>query len=574
MDGTFDIWKFLAGIGIFIFGMFLLEDAIKALSGKTFKRMIRLYTKGRLRAIGSGSLVTSVLQSSTAVSLMVLAFVGAGIMSMENAIGVIIGSNIGTTMTAWIVATLGFKLKISAFALPLIGIGGIGMIFFNSSSRPFHACRFLIGFGFLFLGIDYMKVSVETLTQNFDMGLVPDYGLWLYFLVGTVLTVIMQSSSASIAIVLTALNSRLIDFHMGAAMVIGANVGTTLTVLLGSLGGIPSKKRVGMSHLIFNAVTGVVAILGIHGMVWVTKLFFDISRNSVMALAFFHTLFNIIGVIIFFPFIGSLARMLVRIYPDHKAVLSIYINKTPVEVTDVAAAALRKEVGHLLEECQVYNLRILKIDEKRAFGRESFFELQEKKRFRLYNLYGTIKLLHAEIFAFYSRLQSQKLEETETKEQERVIYASRNIMNSIKNFKGIKHNLDEFEASDNRYLNSQYKLFRERLQELYRNMNRILDMEGGEERYRQLLKAFVHIEEDDERFIRETIKAVSDKKIVEMEIASLLLVNRLFTQACRLQVYCIKDLFLTDEQIDNFDGALDMKEIMDEEKTVSGEDAG
>jgi phosphate:Na+ symporter len=550
----------------------LREDAVKSLSGRAFKRIIWLYTKGRLRAVGSGTFVTAVLQSSTAVSLMVLAFVGAGIMSMENGIGVIMGSNIGTTMTAWIVATLGFKIQISVFALPLIGIGGIGLIFFKSSSKPFHVCRFLLGFGFLFLGLDYMKSGVESLTQNFDMSQVQDYGLWFYLVIGIALTAITQSSSASIAIALTALNSEIITFNMGAAMIIGANIGTTTTVVFGSLGGTQSKKRVGISHLIFNAVTGVAAFLGIHAMVWFTQLFFDISRNSVMALAFFHTLFNVVGVIIFFPFIGLLARTLVKIYPDHKAVLMMYIDNTPVEVTDAAAAALRKEVSHLLEECKIYNLRLLKIDEKRAFGRDSFIEQNEQRRFSLYELYETIKLLHAGIFAYYSRLQAQKLEESEAKEQERVIYASRNMMNSIKNFKGIRHNLEEFETSDNTYLNSKYKLFRKRLQELYRSMYQVLDTENSEEQYRTLLKSFAHIEEDDDRFIRETMKAVSDEKIEDMEIASLLLVNRLFTQACRMQVYGMKDLLLTQEQIDNFDSALDMKEIMDEEKAESADD--
>ena len=143
-------------------------------------------------------------------------------------------------------------------------------------------------------------------------------------------------------------------------------------------------------------------------------------------------------------------------------------------------------------------------------------------------------------------------------------------MNAIKNFKGIRHNLSEFEASENAYLNFEYESFRKRLQELYRNMNNILEMESKEEQYRELLKSFVHIEEDDERFIRETMKAVADKKIKEMQIASLLLVNRLFTQAGRMEVYGMKDLLLTQEQVENFDHALDMKEIMDDEKAESG----
>lgn len=342
MNEHFDSWKFLAGLGIFLFGMHLLEASVKSLSGKTFRRMIRLYTNSTLRAIGSGSLVTAVLQSSSAVSLMVLAFVGAGVLSMENAIGVMMGSNIGTTFTAWIVATLGFKLKIESFAYPLIGIGGIGLIFLGSYPKLLQASKLLIGFGFLFLGLDYMKLSVEGLAQSLNLDRISGFGLWLYLLMGIVITALMQSSSASIAIVLTALNSQLINFNMGVAMVIGANVGTTITVLLGSIGSVQPKKRVGFSHLIFNVVTAVVAFLSLPALVWCIGLFFHIESNNVMGLALFHTLFNILGVVIFFPFIGLLSRFLFKLFPDHKAILTLYIDKTPSEVPDAATMALKK----------------------------------------------------------------------------------------------------------------------------------------------------------------------------------------------------------------------------------------
>ena len=571
MDGNFDVWKLLAGLGIFLFGMFLLEEAVKALAGKAFKKLIRSYTDGRLKAIASGSLVTAILQSSSAVSLMVLAFVGAGVMSMENGIGVIMGSNIGTTFTAWIVATLGFKLKIEGFALPLIAIGGIGLASSDSSAKFFHYCKLLIGFGFLFLGLDYMKGSVEGVASNFDLSRITDYGLWLYLVVGILITALMQSSSASIAIALTALNSQLISFNMGVAMVIGANMGTTITVLLGAMGGTQAKKRVAISHLLFNVVTGVVAFLAIPGLVWIVTLFFDIQSNRVMGLALFHTLFNIIGVLLFLPFIGLLASQLIRLFPDHKAILNVFLDNTPTEVTDAATAAMKKEILHLLLECQFYNLRLLHIDEKLVFDQDSPFEIFKSKKIPLAELYENIKLLHAEIFAFYSRLQAHKLEEHEAKENARAIFASRNIMNSIKNFKGIRHDLDEFDASGNSYLNSQYKLFRKRLVELYHDMNRIQRQENREEQYRMLLQTFLHIEATDKQFIRETMDAVSRKQIKEIEIASLLLVNRLFTQSCRMQVFSMKDLLLTPEQINNFDRALDMKEIMEEEKTKSRE---
>ena len=557
MTGNIDLWKLMAGLGIFLFGMILLEESVKSLSGRAFRRMIRLYTETRLKAIGSGALVTAILQSSSAVSLMVLAFVGAGVMSMQNGIGVMMGSNIGTTFTAWIVAILGFKLKIESFALPLIGIGGIGLIFFGSYPRLFHASRLLIGFGFLFLGLDYMKAGVETLSQGFHLDRISNYGLWLYVLVGIIMTALMQSSSASIAIVLTALHGQIIDFNMGVAMVIGANVGTTVTILLGSIGGVQPKKRVSFSHLTFNVVTAVVAFLGLPVLVWCVKIFIDIHTNSVMGLALFHTLFNVLGVMIFLPFMGLLSRLLFRLYPDHKAVLTVYIDKTPTEVPDAAAAAVRKEIIHLLEECQLYNLRLLRIDENLVFDHDLHFEKNLKKKPALDHLYENLKLLHAEIFSFYSRLQSQKLEETEAKELERIIYASRNIMNSLKNFKSIRHNMDEFDGSDNPYLNAQYKLFRKRLVELYHIMGRIQQMTTREDQYRSLLTTFAQIEEGDKRFIRETMEAVSTGQVQEMEISTLLLVNRLFTQACRLQIFSLKDLLLSQEQISEFDREMD-----------------
>lgn len=565
MSEHLDLWKLLAGLGIFMFGMFLLEDSIKSLSGRAFRKLIAHYTKGRGRSIGSGLFVTAALQSSSAVSLMVLAFVGAGVMSMENAIGVIMGSNIGTTCNAWIVATLGFKMQIEAFALPFIGIGALLMIIFGTTSKIFQASRLLIGFGFLFLGLDYMKTSVESFAQGFDLSHISNYGPWLYLLVGALMTALMQASSASIAIVLTALNGGLITFEIGAVLVIGANVGTTITVLLGSIGGTQAKKRVAMSHLVFNVLTAVVAFFSIPVLVWVVKLFFDIATNSVMGLALFHTLFNVLGVVLFFPFIALLARLLVRAYPDHRAVLTVYIDKTPAEVADAASEALKKEIHHLLEECQLYNLRALHIDEKLVFDHELPFERNLKKRFTLDDLYENIKLLHGEIFSFYARMQGQKLEQAEVSELERVIFASRNIMNSLKNFKGIRQNLEEFDSSENVYLNAQYKLFRRRLVEIYHDINRITELASKEEQYRELLKAFVHIEQADKKFIRQTMDAVYTRKIEDMEIASLLMVNRLFTQACRLEVFGLKDLLLAPDQIKDFDRAMDVKDLMDEE---------
>lgn len=560
MPMDLDIWKLLAGLGIFLFGMHLIEDSVKTLSGRAFRRIIRVYTNGRLRSIGSGALVTALLQSSSAVSLMVLAFVGAGVMNMQNAIGVIMGSNIGTTLTAWIIATIGFKIKIETLALPFIGLAALGLILFRPASKPAMITRLFLGFGFLFLGLDFMKGSVESFAQTFSLDQLPDYGLWFYLLVGTLITALMQASAATIAIVLTAMNSGLITFDIGAVMVIGANIGTTVTVLLGAIGGAQIKKRVSLSHLVFNAVTGAAAFLGLPVLVWAVALFVDPQTNSLVGLALFHTIFNLLGVILFIPFLGYLSRALTKVFPDHKVILTVYLNQTPTEITEAAIDALRKELTHLLQECQLYNLRLLRIDEKLVFDSDLPFEANRKRKYTLDQLYENIKLLYAEIFTFYSQIHTHRLNEVEVKELERMIHASRNMMNSIKNFKGFRHNMEEFDGADSAYLNTQYMSFRKRLVALYHFLGRILSLKTTEDQYQGLLDAYRQIEEADNIFIDNTMQAVADKKVQEIDISSLLLVNRLFTQACRMQIYSLKDLLLTQELIRSFDRALDATE--------------
>jgi len=247
-------------------------------------------------------------------------------------------------------------------------------------------------------------------------------------------------------------------------------------------------------------------------------------------------------------------------------IIGLYINNTPTEVIEAATSALRNEIIHLLHECQTYGLRLLKIDRKLVFEDALPLEKSAKKKLTLDSLYENIKLLHAEIFAYYSKLQNQKLEVAEVKEQERLIFSSRNIMNSIKNFKGIRNDLDEFDGSENVFMNDQYNMFRKRLHKLYHEMKGIQKLENREEQYHILLKTFVKIEEADKRCIKQTISAVAEGRIQELEISTMLLVNRLFTQACRLQIFSLKDLLLAQEQISNFDRALDMKEIIEEEK--------
>jgi len=409
----------------------------------------------------------------------------------------------------------------------------------------------------LFLGLDYMKTSVENFSQNFNPGQFQDLALWMCLIIGTVITALMQASAATIAITLAALNSQLMTFEMAAAMVIGANIGTTATVLLGAIGGSPPKKRVAGSHLAFNLVTGIVAFAALPVMVMIVKIFIDVTVNGPVGLALFHTIFNITGVIIFLPLVKVMTTFLVKLFPEHKTQLSVYIANTPAEEVEAAVIALKNEIIHLLQECQLYTLRSLHIDKTLVFEEPLPFEKGKKKQLPIDVFYNDIKELHSSIIAYYSLIQTQKLDETVAQELERAILASRNIMNAAKNFKGIRPDLDEFESSDSAFLNRQYDRFRKRLITLYHEINEVLSLNKEELQFSTIIKAFAHVEQADKIFIQQIVKTSSKNKEENLDLSTLFLVNRLFTQACRMLIFSMKDVLLTKEKTIAFDKAIE-----------------
>jgi phosphate:Na+ symporter len=560
MEG-FDIWKLLAGLGIFLFGMFLMEESIKKLSGKSFRVLIRIYTTGKLKSILSGIFATSLLQSSSAVTLIILAFVGAGIMTMENAIGVILGSNIGTTITAWIVAFLGFKVSIESFALPIIGVGGLGLIFLGSSEKYANISKLVVGFGFLFMGLDYMKVSMETFTKTLDITVLSDYGIFTYLGAGILLTAFMQSSSATIAIVLTALNLKIISFDAAAAMVIGSNLGTTVTILLGAIKGVQVKKRVAFSHLVFNLVTGIVALALMPVLVRLVFLMVDVKSNAVIGLALFHTIFNLLGVLLFLPFINILAKLLTRVFPDHITNLTLYINNSTTDVAETAIVTLLKETLHLAKKTLYHNLGILRIEKNLVFSDFEFESIEIDKNLTLATSYENLKLLQADIFTFAAGIQSNELTESESNDLYHYLHGARMALHSAKTLKDVGHNFDDFDNSDNRFLNEQYQNFRRRLMATYVKLNTIILGQGSADSTTLILKMIKQLKLEDEGFLDNLTKAINDKQIKNIEVSTAIIANRAFVQSERQVILAFKELLLDEKEIEIYD---DVEEITGE----------
>jgi phosphate:Na+ symporter len=538
---VFDEWKFLAGLGIFLFGMFMMEESIRLLAGRSLKTLIRRFTGTRGKALLTGIVSTAVLQSSSAVSLMVLAFVGAGLLTLGNAIAVTMGAMVGTTLTAWIVAVFGFSFKIDALAMPMIGLGGLGLILLGKSARYVHITKLLVAFGFLFLGLDYMKSSVEALAAAIDLSSVPNLGLWVYVVAGAVLTAVMQSSSAAIAVILTTIFAGVIDFQQAAAMVIGANVGTTVTILIGAIGGTPAKKQTALSSLLFNTGTALVMLPAVTPALWLIGRFFDPASNAVLGIAAFHTLFNLVGVVLFYPAIPFLVRFLQRFFPEKKTVLSRFIHNTSAQVPEAAMTALHNEVLHQLL------LSLDLIADRYSLGTPLLPALSGQHSEPLPGggqtfYYSDLEQLHAEIFTFYARMQAHEIDRNEALRLEPVIRSSRSIMNATKNLHELFAEIDDIGRDDNTFMVDTCRDFKERLISLVDQTAKVVQA-PDDERVDEGLKGFFQsVEAADKRFIGSCAQAISKGTIQEQEVTRLLMANRFFTQSIRMMVLSMQAL--------------------------------
>ena len=306
----YDFLKLLGSLALFLYGMKIMSEGLQKFAGDRLRKILTAMTTNRVTGVLTGVLITALIQSSSATTVMVVSFVNAGLLTLSQSIGVIMGANIGTTVTAWIISALGFKVDIAAFALPLLAFG-IPLLFSQKSNRK-SIGEFIFGFSFLFMGLSYLKNNAPDLSQNPEMlAFVQDYtdmgyiSVLLFVLIGTVLTMIVQASAATMAITLIMCANGWISLELGAALVLGENIGTTITANLAALTANTQAKRAALAHFVFN-VFGVIWVLIIfHPFMqlvnWVVDTFFQTSNPEVAIsykLSAFHSIFNICNVCI------------------------------------------------------------------------------------------------------------------------------------------------------------------------------------------------------------------------------------------------------------------------------------
>jgi len=337
----------LGGLGVFLLGMIILTDGLKSLAGDYMRSVIVKFTRNPSSGAVTGALTTAILQSSSATTVAAVGFVGAGLLSFSESLGIIFGANIGTTLKGWLIVLVGFKYNLGELMMPIILVGAMLRLF--ARKKLAFVGLALAGFGLIFVGISIMQEAMSSVQGIITPDIFPDdtlAGRLQLFLLGVIITVITQSSSAGVAMALTALFAGAINFEQAAVLIIGMDVGTTSTAALATIGGNVSSRRTGLSHVIYNLMTGVGAMMLLSPYIYIWESFAPgtLHNNAEIALVAFHTLFNSLGVVIVLPFAGQFARFIQTVIPEKESVYTAGLDKSLLKDNGMAITALSMSV--------------------------------------------------------------------------------------------------------------------------------------------------------------------------------------------------------------------------------------
>ncbi|QKF72820.1 sodium:phosphate symporter [Aliarcobacter faecis] len=400
--------EIIAGIAIFLVGMHFMEDGFKLFSGGFLERVLEKFTNSMPKGILNGFLITSILQSSSLTSVILISFLGASLIALESAVYVLLGSSLGSSTTAWIIALFGLKIKISHYAMPIIAFG----IFFSFSKKQKQKGfgNILLGLGFIFLGISYMVVGFEELKQSVDLSIYSNDSfltMVLFFILGAIMTFIVQSSSASIAITLVALASGQILYLNAIALVIGGKIGSTTTTILGSLNSNSNGKRLAFAQFILNLIAtifGILFLVPIVNFIEFLSLKFAITSDAIK-LTIFITIFNLSAVLIVIPFLSKLVERLKKMFiPKIKSWSKLeFLDNEALESSKSIVVGLKKENIVLYNKLIKAIKHQLLINDEDIYWNKKHKDKKSPQNSKIDKIYKEkIKNLHDEILDFIS----------------------------------------------------------------------------------------------------------------------------------------------------------------------------
>ncbi len=534
------------GIGLFMAGIWLMEASLGRLAGRRFKLLLRRNTSNDLRAALTGLVTTAVLQSSSIVSLLTLSFTGSGLIRLRNALAVILGANVGTTLANWVIATLGFGYDIEALWFPLLGLSGIGVFLFEERSAKADLSRFLLGLTFLFIALGFMKQGMAGSVKAFDLRMAYGYPSAVYVIIGFIITFLIQSSNATMAIALSALHADAIPFDTAVAIVIGSELGTALKLVLASAGHGKEKRRVATANIILNGATTVIAYVGMYPLIGVVHDAMGVT-DPLQALVAFQFLINLASALVFLPFLGILSRRLERSFDgtDHRATL--YLDERVPTLPGLALEIFRIEVFFFLKRVLAHNAAVFRIDGKSldlsgllTGKEEARLAVQERQSDR----YADLKKAQGELMEYYVRLQERLSAPTDLARAGRWMQSVQEAMHAAKGFKDIHPDREELLRSGNDLKYGQFARFSEAVRDSLARMALILQTLEAEETQRQLEELQKEIRAQYLRMLDGIYRVTGQDRLPEKDVSTLQNMNREIFSAHRAMIQALGDFLL------------------------------
>lgn len=552
MDIIVLIFKLAAGIGLFLFAMYLIEESLKNLSGRKFKLFLQRTTKNRIGAVAGGAIVTGVLQSSSMVSLMVLAFVGAGVFTMRNAMSIILGANLGTTLDSWVVATLGFKVNIEVAAYPAVFVGGMLLILFGNRKAIKYISYFLFGFGLLFIGLSFMKSAMEEQVKVFDFSQYADMSLAAFLLIGFIITSLVQSSSVTMALTLSALHAGVIGFAPAAALVLGSETGTSIKILVASIGGIASKKRVALGNFLFNVFLTVLAFSLLKPILLLITDLLNI-KDPLIGLVTFSTLINLGSIAIVLPFLGPFVKLLEKFFKNSDATATSFIRHADIEEPETALDLFRKETEYFIHNSILFNLTLFEIDVKTLCEHPDFRPINDERKFFSKSpeeKYEFLKQLQGELQTFYLSLRT-KVQGEEYAQLNQLISSVRSCMHSVKSMKDVASNIDSLRRSSTDITYNFFVRQRSETEDLYQQLNELIEYKP-KPYFEKLQSIFTVIQDNYSSALNDFYRDAQDAPVEDLEMTTTLNFNRELFTSNKAMLMSVKDFMLEEKEGEDF----------------------
>ncbi|ATU05313.1 hypothetical protein BKN14_02550 [Candidatus Gracilibacteria bacterium HOT-871] len=525
------------GIALFLFGMIFLGQGFRELTGGGFEKVLKKFTNRIWKSMTLGAVGAMVMQSSSLVTIIAISFLSADLIPLAQGIAISLGSNIGTTSGAWLMANLGGKtISISSFAMPIIVFG---LLFLIQKGKNIKGVgNILLGIGIIFIGVQYIQDGFSVMKESMDLmaySLEGFRGILVFTLIGITLTVLLQSSHASILLIMSALWANQVTFENALALTIGANIGTTFSGILGSINSNVNGKRLAIADVLSKVLTGIIFTLFIYQIIPIVELiasYLNFASEDAFKIAIFHTLFNILGVAIILPFYSSFVKMIERLLPEKNVIqeksevsTNIYLNGASKELAVTALVALLKETRHMYDNSIFVILKAFGLTKEDIAGEINHEEID--RRIKVYEgdidkLYGEkIKLLFGEIMDYTSETISLN-DEKYYPEFARIRRANTDIVETVKTLKHMQRNLIRFINSNNEEIQKQYKKIIFDIVYVLKNIQALSESESNEEKMRIIGRTEKYLYENDLISNGEVDKLIRNKLITNQMATSLI----------------------------------------------------